>query len=60
MSLPAPLQSALEDYLGEHCTSRCGNDIDCPHEVEFYAIHSRDEDGEEIDPVAVNELTEKN
>jgi hypothetical protein len=25
----------LEKYQSENCTSRCGNDIDCPHEEEF-------------------------
>ena len=28
-------ETKLDNYLAIHCTSRCGNDIDCPHVEEF-------------------------
>ena len=33
--LPPELHKKFEAYLSENCTSRCYNDIDCPHEAEF-------------------------
>ncbi len=32
----------LNSYLEEHCTSRCQDDMDCPHESEFIDILNRE------------------
>ena len=36
--LPPELKARWEKWSDGLCTSRCGNDIDCPHEEEFLAM----------------------
>lgn len=28
-------EKSLEEYLSDHCTGRCGKDVDCPHIEEW-------------------------